>query len=804
MTRRRNSIGRIATVAVAVGLAAVNAVIGLGTVDSARATDSQETFTVEEGRFAGLEVTVSQTKNLVDQVIAIDWEGAAPTGGSMNFSYNYLQIMQCWGGENGPDREQCQFGGISGTEIRGGQNAYKRQINQPAVDPDEPLTPSGPNQTVCVPFRPVAGDTYTGCGTSKYFDQSTTNEVPFALTRPDGTGQIFFNVQTERAAPGLGCGEPLTVDGVTKGRSCWLVIVPRDDREVDGSQATVSTRLASSPLSTSNWEHRLKIPLEFEPGGKPCAIGGAERKTVGQENVAEAVLRWQRALCKDGGAVYGYSQVSDTTARRVLNGTNPGIVFVSEPAKSTDPKKSVIHAPVAISGLTFAFNVDSRAPGNAPAALKERDGRRIREMKLTPRLVAKLLTQTYSRAVHPSADSVKGNPTDLTKDKEFLALNPQFDGLVVSLPELLVPLSQADVTENLWRWIQSDPEAAAFMAGTADQWGTKINPNYLGMSIPRPDFPKSDPFCLTYPNDSQGKSPQCTLDLSPYAGDFRNAASSAARGDTLELGEWSMGNPDPREPTPGQWKKGANQADGARAMIAVVDTASAQRYGLETAEVRNAAGSFVAPTTASMQAATTAMVPTSDDAVKRIDVASSLANAYPLTNVTYAAAIPASLDGAKRADYATFLRYAAGPGQKPGLLPGELPSGYAPLTEELRAQTLAAATALATYKDPAAKDGKKKKGDKDGEGDDSSPAPSTAAPGTTAPLPVDVAAALGAPAGDTATPVAERTGVTPTDLAGLVRFLPLVVLVLGLLAAASGPVLLRVARTRGSGVSGVT
>lgn len=578
MTDSRNRSGRVVAVALAVAITATNAVFGVSALDTARATSSKVTVEAPTARFDGLEVTVSQTKNLVDQVVAIDWEGAAPTGGSMNFSYNYLQIMQCWGGADGPEREQCQFGGITGTEIRGGQNAYKRQINQPAVDPAESIKPTGPHQTVCVPFRPVAGEVFDKCGTSKYFDQSTTNEVPFALTRPDGTGQIYFNVQTERAAPGLGCGEPLTVDGVTKGRSCWLVIVPRDDREVDGSQATISNRLASSPLSASNWEHRLEIPLEFEPGGKPCPIGGAERKTVGQENVAEAVLRWQRALCKDGGAVYGYSQVSDTTARRVINGTNPGIVFVSEPAKPTDPKKSVIHAPVAVSGLTFAYNVDSRAPGNASAELKKNDGRRIRELRLTPRLVAKLLTQTYSRAVHPSADSVKANPTDLTKDEEFLALNPHFEGLVVSIPELLVPIGQADVLEMLWRWLLADAEAAAFLRGDADQWGTKINPNYLGMSLPRTDIPKSDPFCLTYPNDSLGRTPQCTLDLSPYAADFRQAASSAARGDTLELGEWAQA--DPGTAANGQWKKGPNQADGARAMIALVDTASAHRYGL--------------------------------------------------------------------------------------------------------------------------------------------------------------------------------------------------------------------------------
>src|SRR5262249_54472906 len=161
-------------------------------------------------------------------------------------------------------------------------------------DPAETITQQ-PGQTtnVYVPFHSVTGKTTDG-SSSEFFDTGTTNEDPFARTRPDGTGQDFFEVQTAREAAGLGCGEPLKSGAKTVGRSCWLVIVPRNNIEVDGSvRGTSSTeQLQSSPLSTTNWSHRIVVKLQFEPLGDVCPIGAAERRTVGHEPIAEAISRW--------------------------------------------------------------------------------------------------------------------------------------------------------------------------------------------------------------------------------------------------------------------------------------------------------------------------------------------------------------------------------------------------------------------------------------------------------------------------------------------------------------------------------
>ena len=42
-----------------------------------------------------------------------------------------------------------------------------------------------------------------------YFRYGTSNEVDFARTYADGTGQQLFQVQTGLEAPGLGCGQSL-------------------------------------------------------------------------------------------------------------------------------------------------------------------------------------------------------------------------------------------------------------------------------------------------------------------------------------------------------------------------------------------------------------------------------------------------------------------------------------------------------------------------------------------------------------------------------------------------------------------
>jgi len=661
------------------------------------------------GPNADLKVTVSQTRDLISQTVTVSWTGGAATRPDTGqFGVNYLQIMQCWGDDpNGPDRTQCQYGGsitqsspVAGTYIRSRQVNYgptlidQAETYLPGDDPSTPEDETGDN--VFVPFWAVGHDRpqrKAKTNRSDFFDAQITNEVPLARTRGDGTGVEYFEIQTVRQAAGLGCGDPVTSGGVTTGRSCWLVVVPRNDAEVDGTVRTGNgnNTLDSSPLSQTNWAHRIVVPLRFLPVGQSCSIGSAERRLLGHEVAVEAVGRWQPALCAGGGTLFGYTQVSDLVARRqLLESTEPGMVMMTDPVPPGEVLQSrpLVYAPIAVSGLSIGFFIERQA-GPLPTPAHELvDGLRFFELKLNQRLVAKLLTQSYRSAVVGSADYLKDNPFGLTTDPEFLQLNPEYDDLQqwTVVPDALVSLTTADVTELLWRWVVSDADARAFLAGTPDPWKMVINPNNRDIDLPAPSYPRNDQLCFGDGTPFR----VCTLDAHPFANDMHEAGRAASRGDTL--GRTASGVPND-DGTP-RLSKLDRQTPGRRGVLAVVDTAIAQRYGLPTAALRNGVGDYVVPTADALLTAVGAMHDGDVRGVLAPNPAGATKGAYPLTTVSYAVTTPPLLDSAAGHDYAAFLRYAAGNGQQPGLAPGQLPIGYAPLPQRLRDQTLAAATQI--------------------------------------------------------------------------------------------------------------
>ncbi|MFC8451529.1 hypothetical protein [Kitasatospora sp. NPDC057223] len=652
--------------------------------------------------FAGLEVTVTQTSHLVNQVIGVSWTGGRPTSPSpMSFGQNYLEVMQCWGDQAaGPDREQCQYGASKG-DSRGGAYVPSRQLNygRTLTDPAETIRPAGENQNVYAPFRPVGGGPAETDGTSQYYDSQSTNEVPYAPTRADGTGQLYFEIQTGMEAPGLGCGQtPAGQPGpFTEGRSCWLVIVPRGDREVDGQAPTGdSAKLQSSPLSATNWARRLVVPLHFEPVGLSCPIGSTERPTSGSELAAETVWRWQPVLCRQAGGIFSYTRTTDSLARGRLRQGDPGLVYVGFPLAKDDqaPGRTPVYAPLALSGLAISFVVESQSYSLTPADIRQKDGQRIREMNLTPRLVAKLLTQSYRYAVNPGDPDVPaGNPLDLTSDPEFLDLNPQFKNLYFPsrIPDLLLPTGDSDAATLVWLWLQKDPEAAAFLRGEAStKWPDVVNPAFLRdqLTLPMSNYPKPDSYCQAFPDDPTGRPAWCNLDSHPYANSMLEAGRSAARGDTLSKSVWDATT------TPGSLKKGAAQAQGLRGVLALTTTAQAARYGLSTARLRNGKGEFVAPDNASMLAMATSGTAVASSGVPVVLPEAQVAGGYPLTSITYAATVPSALDPDSGNSYASLLRYAMGDGQSPGVAAGQLADGYVPLPESMRTAALTAATAI--------------------------------------------------------------------------------------------------------------
>ncbi|MER6268797.1 hypothetical protein [Streptomyces sp900105755] len=735
-TRVRNALIRLlagATVGALAGLA-----VAQTAPTAAAATDSAVTVS-GRGEFKDMKFTVDQTKNLASQAITVSWTGGTPTtfAGSQ-FNTDFVQIMQCWGDDDGtvpsnpgPPRTQCQFGASPTTNRTSWPgNAYDdtRQVFYSA-DPtnygqDNRYGAANPNGGAEVPFKSVDGTTITtNTQNNSLFNYNTTNEIDFARTSAGGTGQEFFEVQTANEAPHLGCGVPVTTGGVTKPRSCWLVIVPQGHLDLDGKPYADQSQVnAGSPVSSTNWKNRIAIKLDFNSVGTNCALGADERPTTGSELAADAMSSWQTKLCS-AGKVYSYTELGepDTRSRLIADGTS-GLAFTTRKlgadTGTTAPPGTTTYAPVALSGAVIGFTIERRPKSTAPDSIKKLAGTKVESIKLNARLVAKLLTESYRSSTWGSVVNgtaskgygwAKNNPAGLASDPEFIALNPEFAYLsVAETPstdtDLMTALGHSDTARAVWQWIFADKDARPFLAGVPDDDGMRVNPYYSTNADLNPsgfpfdpsnsdEYPKSDPWCTVPPGSGAPKDkPQCMTDFHPYVDDMHAGALHTRRADTLWKSTWDS------LATPPVYKSSGPQVVGSRFAITITDAASAARYGLQTAELKNSAGAYVAPTTTGL---TTAAATATGSAVLEVTPANATAKgAYPLTELVYAAVRPGQVSKAARQDYAALLRYASATGQTPGADPGKLPDGYAPLSKKLRAQTVKAADALLAYTGP--------------------------------------------------------------------------------------------------------
>ncbi len=705
--------------------------------------------------FPNLSVTVSQTTDLVSQGVRLTYSGGTKSAppSSADEGQNFLQFMECWGdlkdGQGNlvldqnhqpqPDRTTCQYGSAA---INQGQTRHTTLSSVDLADPvdvaaGDVYPGSGffdPAQ-VSIPFQSATGKTLASVvdgklvtdpttkslvnlDSNEFYGPYTTNEVPWAGFGADGTGTSTFEVQTGMQAPGLGCGNPVTgADGAVTGQACWLVVVPRGANDGIGSVGNTG-----SGLLWQTWKHRVAVRLDFKPLGVRCPLGAAERQVAGSELVSLALQSWQPTLCnQSGGSIYNVVTSSEGDAASKANGTGSApLAMVSRPldAAAYGTADDLTYAPIAVTGLSIAFAVDHNSdPLNPPSpAIQSQDALPFTHMNLTPRLVAKLLTNSYRNSVPTTAGVpyLDPNPGNITQDKDFLAVNPDWAGqsiYSVALADVFVPLNHSDSAWAVWSYVLSDPDARDFLAGKPDPWGMRVNPwattdaawdatvNPPGVANEYP----TDRFLKPDPTEGRliASNAQTTVDAiawRPYSLNFDQGGYWVLRGDKREI-SWNTGAAGggtgaatfttfPRD-TPGQQK-----------VMGLTDTASAAKYQVYTAALRNPAGRFVTPTVDSMSAAAAVMTPdaTQSQVVAfdpTSDQAKAAAGAYPLTVPVYAATNPVGGDEASRAAAAALIRYAAGSGQTSGTSLGQLPPGYAPIPAAWHTQALAAAAAIA-------------------------------------------------------------------------------------------------------------
>jgi hypothetical protein len=140
-------------------------------------------------------------------------------------------------------------------------------------------------------------------------------------------------------------------------------------------------------------------------------------------------------------------------------------------------------------------------------------------------------------------------------------------------------------------------------------------------------------------------------------------------------------------PPPGKWNDlKIRQPTGSLGLMSISDAGTAARFQLATAQLCDDNGAHcVGASAASLDKAASQFQPTARGGLLQAAVHADYASgAYPLTVPIYAAIAP-SLDVSTRRSYATAFQYLITTGQAPGYRVGDLPPGYAPVTNNLKA-----------------------------------------------------------------------------------------------------------------------
>ncbi|WP_460367966.1 hypothetical protein, partial [Actinocorallia lasiicapitis] len=556
-------------------------------------------------------IKLGQRTNLVNQVVRVSWTGFTPS--SDNFlSDSTTHVVRVYQCRTADPKTIAECYGS-------GQYTYPDKPKNGSVLPDGP-----------------------------------TNAIT-ALTAPSGKGFADLEIRTLTESASLGCkGE----------NSCSVVVIPNDG---DPNRPALEGQLATQAYLDSAWAwaNRLVLPIGFSPSAGTCALEDADFRASGSPPSRRLMEQWQPGMCtaKKPVDVDYNASLGDPLARSNFQSKNVDVALTTRPDEAV-PVRPFTYAPLGISGIAIAYRVDDPDTGQ-----------QITDLKLTPRLVAKLLSESYSMSaacgpgVKDCNKATRDNPQDLFQDPEFLKLN----GADRSWPSQGWPTvvsGDNDLTYELTRWLASDPDTARFMAGGKAPGGMRVNTNFKGLKWPEGSLVSRDPD----KRFQHGFIPVLGLkEVARYLVTNRDNSENYVKDQF------------------GNFVKTAPYAVGNRGLIAIVSTADAAALRFPTARIRNAAGKFVAPTDASMGAMLKHLKKNKDGITQSPDYTARDAKAYPLTNVQYAQVPTSGVETAKAKKIAAFLGHAAGAGQKAGVLPGQRPVGYVPLTPAMRAQTKKAA-----------------------------------------------------------------------------------------------------------------
>jgi hypothetical protein len=636
------------------------------------------------------------------------------------------------------------------------------------------------NQTGYMPFSDIEGHPQPGDVSD--FNTDTSNELDDwqAPATASETTTREFTVHTTVQDSNLGCG---VETGAPSTATCWLVIVPVDTAGVAGGFPP------DDLLSPSLWAQRLQVRLSFAPIPAFCSASDQQVIAVGSELLTNALSSWVPAICTRDKVNISFVPQTDSVARQNYEQGVDNLIFTTQPADDKVGGTHSLYAPAGLSGVTIGLNLPT------PTG-------QVTDVKLDARLVAKLLTQSYSAGIDPGESSNTGSTVydhgpytaiggqglrgfapwalttefqDLFADPEFKALNPGFSyslpssqfntlGGTDTFGSLVVSSTASDPIGVLWHWILSDPEAKAFLDGCPDAAAkidghpTVINPYFstgtyaecrsqagqlrktadqeiaetaaryrtyanaaaadLAHIVPLPQT-----FDYTYkysPVTYSFSNPQFPLpawyvlptnggttfgwitentsaNLHAEENSLANVGTDIANGDPPWLVSWCDitvdGTCTSGYGTYGKWK--AVSASYFNPVMGVTDAPAAAQFQTVTAQLCDDHAHCVGADTQSLLKAESQFSRTSAPGVLQTSMKPDEAHgAYPLTVPVYAVVNENGLFGTDAADYAAMLQYISTTGNQPGLAPGLLPPGYAPLPSRMLAQDAAAVKTL--------------------------------------------------------------------------------------------------------------
>lgn len=683
-------------------------------------------------------VSVDRTTQLRGRErIKVSWSGAHPTGGraASPFGENgILQeypvvILQCRGLDDAslPPEEQVRPETCWTTSraqrslLVDESQAVWRHDASASEEQRGPKTGLVPIPAECsdveffsthiTPFVASNGTVYPGC-TSETMPPEAAVGAAFppadmaAYSDLDGNGSVLFEVRSNVENESLGCSDTVP---------CSLVVIPimginclSDNAECSkagqfepGSSnfGNVGVDLAVSPQlwwAPSNWQRRFSVPIEFGLPPDACNVLDSRAPTgfYGSELMAQASLQWSPAYCLDKKRFkFQHNKMADAAAFTLMETGGGAAAFVSGPHASRG-KDPVAYAPTAATGFGIGYVIDR--PDN---------GGEFTKLRLSARLLAKLITQSYLGSDRGRGHPGMGeNPLSINQDPEFQKLNPGLSTGASEAAAVMLSLSEAsDVITVLTDYIAHDDDAMAFVNGKPDEWGMVVNPSYKKISLPRDEWPLLDDYVPVTTNEcySQNPAPYFTQLAAPIAS-LRKVAEAV-------LDAWpNVQTKCDRATIDSPWRVGRldRQGVGARFMLGIVSLGDAQRFGVRVASLETARGEYVAPTDSSLRKALAVATP-SKGGVKPFDLdladVVKAKSAYPGTMIVYTAARTANLVKSDADKVAEFIRVATTEGQQTGHGNGELPPGYVPLqktgvTAPLWKQAQVVASAIAEQK----------------------------------------------------------------------------------------------------------